>query len=291
MVSSFDAEPVLRIRADIGEGPAWDAVRGRLVWVDITACAVHVLDPATGADQAVDVGVHVGAAVPTGDGELLLAVRDGIARLTAEGTVRMVAEVEADVPGNRMNDAKCDPAGRLWAGTMPYDSTPGVAALYRYDGASVVRVLDGVSLSNGLGWSPDGTVMYYIDSRTQRVDAYSYDAATGDIRDRRTVVEIDRADGTPDGMTVDDDGCLWIGLWGGGRVRRYTPDGVPDREVRLPVTQVTSCAFGGPRGDVLYITSAARGLDPAALGEQPLAGSVFAVEPGVTGRPAVPFSG
>ncbi|GAA2883558.1 SMP-30/gluconolactonase/LRE family protein [Streptosporangium fragile] len=291
MVSSFEAEPVLRIRADLGEGPAWDAARERLVWVDITAGAVHLLDPATGVDRAVDVGIHVGAAVPTADGELLLAVRDGIARLSAEGTVRMVAEVEADVPGNRMNDAKCDPAGRLWAGTMPYEATPGAGALYRYDGASVVKIRDGVSVSNGLGWSPDGTVMYHIDTRAQRVDAYAYDAATGDIRDRRTAVGIDPADGSPDGMTVDDDGCLWVALWGGSRVRRYTPGGVLDREVRLPVTQVTSCAFGGPRGDVLYITSAAHGLDPAALAGQPLAGSVFAVEPGVTGRPAVPFSG
>lgn len=290
MTGLIKAEPVLRIRADVGEGPAWDAARERLIWVDITACAVHFLDHATGRDQVVDVGTHVGAAVPAEGGDLLLAVRDGIARLSAEGTVRMVADVEADIPGNRMNDAKCDPSGRFWAGTMPYEDGEGAAALYRYDGRSVARVLDEVTLSNGLGWSPARDVMYHIDSRTQRVDAYDYDDATGEIRSRRTVVEIPASDGMPDGLTVDDDGCLWVALWGAGIVRRYTPAGALDRVVRLPVTQVTSCAFGGPRGEVLFVTTAAHRLDPGQLAAEPLAGSVFAVEPGITGRPATPFS-
>ncbi|WP_433346580.1 SMP-30/gluconolactonase/LRE family protein [Microtetraspora malaysiensis] len=291
MVSELDGELVLRSNADVGEGPAWDAARRRLVWVDVTGCAVHTFDPAGGVDQVVDVGMHVGAAVPAGDAGLILAVRDGLAMLSPAGDVRMVAEVEADRPGNRMNDAKCDPSGRLWAGTMPYEAEPGAAALYRYDGRSVARVLTGVTLSNGLGWSPDGTVMYHIDSGTQRVDAYDFDPATGELGARRVVVAVDPAEGMPDGMTVDDDGCLWVALWGDGTVRRYTPDGVLDRIVRLPVTQVTSCAFGGPSGDVLYVTSAAYRLTPGELAAQPLAGSIFAVEPGTTGRPATPFHG
>ena len=279
-------ELVLQGNADIGEGPAWDAARRRLVWVDVTGCEVHTFDPASGVDHVVDVGMHVGAAVPAGDDELLLAVRDGLAMLSPDG-VRIIAEVEADRTGNRMNDAKCDPSGRLWAGTMPYEAAEvGAAALYRYDGRSVVRVLTGVTLSNGLGWSPDGTVMYHIDSGTHQVNAYPFDPATGELGSRRVVVTVDPAEGMPDGMTVDDDGCLWVALWGGGAVRRYTPDGVLDRVIHLPVTQVTSCAFAD---DVLYITSAAHQLTPAALTTQPLAGSIFAATPGPTGRPATPF--
>ncbi|MFD4026280.1 SMP-30/gluconolactonase/LRE family protein [Streptomyces sp. NPDC058576] len=291
MVSTRTAEPVLRVRADVGEGPAWDAAAQRLLWVDVTGCAVHVFDPATGDDRTTDVGVHVGAALPAADGTLVLAVRDGVARLAADGSPHPLAAVEADRPGNRMNDAKCDPSGRLWAGTMPYGDERGAAALYRYDRAGVTQVLSGVHLSNGLGWSPDGTTMYHIDSRTQRVDAYAYDDATGAIRDRRPVVAVPAAQGMPDGMAVDEDGCLWVALWGGGAVHRYTPAGTLDRVVRLPVTQVTSCAFGGPAGDVLYVTSAAYGLDPAQLADQPLAGSLFALDPGATGRPATPFTG
>ena len=240
-----------------------------------------------GAEQQAGVDELV---LPAGDEGMLLAVRDGLAMLSPTGDFRMVADVEADRPGNRMNDAKCDPSGRLWAGTMPYEAEPGAAALYRYDGKSVVPVLTEVTLSNGLGWSPDGTVMYHIDSGTQQINAYDFDPATGDLGGRRVIVTVDPAEGMPDGMTVDDDGCLWVAMWGGGEVRRYTPAGVLDRTVALPVTQVTSCAFGGPAGDVLYVTSTAYRLSPAELAAQPLAGSVFAVEPGTTGRPATPFS-
>jgi sugar lactone lactonase YvrE len=289
MVRTLAAEAVLDVRADVGEGPAWDAARDRLVWVDITAGKVHVYDPVAGTDQAHDVGRHVGAAVPTVDSRLLLAVPDGLALL--DNTVRMVAEVEADRPGNRMNDAKCDPQGRLWAGTMPYEHEPGAAGLYRFDGVAVEKVLSGLTLSNGLGWSPDGTVMYFIDSGTQRVDAFHFDGGEGAISGRRTVVEIDPAEGMPDGMTVDHDGCLWVALWGGGQVRRYTPSGRLDAVVELPATQVTSCAFGGRRSDVLYVTSAAYRLTPEQLSAQPRAGNLFAVEPGVAGPAATPFTG
>ncbi|MDL4773001.1 MULTISPECIES: SMP-30/gluconolactonase/LRE family protein [Thermomonosporaceae] len=291
MNDPITAEPVLRTRAEVGEGPAWDAAARRLVWVDITASTVHRFDPSSGLDEAVDVGTHVGAAVPADGGGLVLAVRDGIARLTGDDRVVMEARVEADNPGNRMNDAKCDPSGRLWAGTMAYDESPGAAALYRYDGRRASTVLTGLTLANGMGWSPDRATMYHIDSRTQRIDAYVYDDATGEIRDRRTVVDIPAATGMPDGMTVDEDGCLWVGLWGGGAVHRYTPEGELDRIVRLPATQVTSCAFGGERGDVLYVTTAAYRLGQAELAEQPLAGSLFAVDAGVAGPAATPFTG
>jgi sugar lactone lactonase YvrE len=291
MTRTLAADLVLDAHAEVGEGPAWDAERACLIWIDITGGTVHTYDPATGDARAYDVGQHVGAAVPSGDNGLLLAVRDGIALLTTDSEVRMLARIEADRPGNRMNDAKCDPQGRLWAGTMAYDVTPGAGTLYRYTSAGVSAVLPGVTLSNGLGWSPDGWLMYYIDSDTQRVDGFDFDGATGTVSRRRVIVTIDPADGMPDGMTTDDDGCLWVALWGAGIVRRYTPDGRLDAEVRLPATQITSCAFGGPDRDTLFITSAAYRLSPDALLSQPHAGALFAAEPGVTGPTANPFAG
>ncbi|HKE98640.1 MAG TPA: SMP-30/gluconolactonase/LRE family protein [Actinomycetes bacterium] len=278
------AEVVVDARARLGEGPAWDARSGELIWVDILAGRVHRFDPASGADRFVEVGRHVGVAVPRAAGGLLLAVRGGFAVLGDDGTLAPVADVEADRPGNRMNDGKCDPRGRLWAGTVADDERPGAGALYRLDpDRSVHRMLGGVSISNGLAWSADGATMYYVDSPSQGVDAFDYDPGSGAIARRRRVVSIPRRDGTPDGMAIDDDGCLWVALWGGGRVRRHTPDGRPDAQVELPASQVTSCAFGGPdRGD-LYVTSAARGL----AGE-PLAGALFRCRPGVRGPLAVP---
>lgn len=291
MTASFDAELVLDANADVGEGPAWDAAAGRLIWVDITASRVHELHP-DGLARSWNVGEHVGAAVPRASGGLVLATRAGFAVLAPDGCVTPIAPVEADVPGNRMNDGKCDPQGRFWAGTMPYKDTPGAGSLYRLDkDHRVQRVLPGLGLANGLGWSPDGKTFYFIDSTTQSVDAYDFDPGDGALSGCRQVAAIDPADGMPDGMTVDDEGCLWVALWGGGCVRRYRPDGTVAAIVHLPASQVTSCAFGGPdRGD-LYITSAAHRLSEQQRAAEPHAGGLFWCRPGVTGPPAVPYAG
>ena len=290
-MQTITAELVVDARADLGEGPAWDAVAGRLIWVDITGSAVHELLP-DGRSRRWDVPEHVGAAVPRARGGLLLAMRSGFAALADDGSVRVVASVEADDAGIRMNDGKCDPLGRFWAGTMADAETPGAGSLYRLDtDGTVRRVLTGVTISNGLGWSPDGTVMYYTDTATGGVDSFRFDAAAGALTDRRRVITIDPADGSPDGMTVDDDGCVWVALWGGGAVRRYATDGSLDAVVPLPASQVTSCAFGGPDGGDLYITTAAHGLSPQQRSTQPQAGGVFLCRPGVTGPPATPFAG
>jgi sugar lactone lactonase YvrE len=275
--------------ADLGEGPAWDTARNCLLWVDITGCAVHAYNPVTGTDVMTEVGSHVGAAVPAEDGSVILALRDGIARLREDGTVQLVAGIEADRPENRFNDAKCDPAGRLWAGTMPYEDTPHAAALYRFDGVRLDTVLAGVTLSNGMDWSPDGKTMYYIDSATGAVDAFDFDAADGAVTRRRSVVRIDPRDGMPDGMTVDGDGNLWVAVWGSGQVRCYQPTGRLIRSVDVPATQVTSCAFGGPDGDQMYITTARYQLSEADLASQPHAGALFVADVGVSGPPATPF--
>ena len=287
--ASVPVELVLDVRAELGEGPVWDDRAGVLVWVDILVGHVHRYDPATGADAVTDVGQPVGAVGLREHGGLVLAVRDGFALLDDGGaTPRLLVAVEREDPETRMNDGEVDPAGRFWAGTMELGAASGRGSLYRLDpGGTVTRVLTDVSISNGLGWSPDERTLYYIDSPMQRIDAYDYARASGTIANRRTVAEIEPADGLPDGLAVDAEGCLWVALWGGSSVRRYTPEGRLDLAVELPVSQVSSCAFGGPGLDELYVTSARTDLDET----EPAAGGLFRLRPGVRGLPARRFAG
>jgi sugar lactone lactonase YvrE len=287
----MEVELVLDAHAEVGEGPAWDAEGGRLLWVDITGRLVHLYDPTTGSDRSIDVGQHVGAAAPRAAGGLVLALRGGFGVLDLEsGRVQAIGDTEASNPDNRMNDGKCDRAGRFWAGSMSYSETGTAGSLYRLDhDHSVARVLTGVGLSNGLGWSPDDRVMYHIDSLAGTVWVHDFDAESGSISNRRPLVEVPKDQGTPDGMTVDVEGCLWVAFWGGGAVRRYGLDGTLLEEVRLPVRQVSCCAFGGPDQGDLYVTTAARGLSARELTDQPNAGGLFRFRPGVTGPPAYAY--
>jgi sugar lactone lactonase YvrE len=286
-------ELVLDSRAELGEGPVWDTRAGVLVWVDILAGHVHRYDPATGADSVTDVGQPVGAVGLRESGGLVLAVRDGFALLDEDGPApRPLAAVEREDLETRMNDGEVDPAGRFWAGTMELGGALGRGSLYRLDpGGAVTRVLADVSISNGLGWSPDERTLYYIDSPTQRIDAYDYDRSSGAISNRRTVVEIEAGDGLPDGLTVDAEGFLWVALWGGSAVHRYAPDGRLDQVVELPVSQVTSCAFGGSDLAELYVTSAWAGLEEQQRRAESAAGGLFRLRPGVRGLPARRFAG
>jgi sugar lactone lactonase YvrE len=291
--ANSDVELVLDARAALGEGPLWDGRAQRLYWVDITAKRVHRFDPATGLDEAFDAGQPVGALGLREAGDLVLAVEKGFALLDPDaGEPRMLAAVEQDDPGTRMNDGACDAAGRFWAGTMAYDSRPGGGNLYRLDpDGTVARVIAACSISNGLDWSHDGRVLYYIDSPTQAIDAFDFEVRRGELGERHRVVEIPAEEGMPDGMTVDAEGFIWVALWGGGCVRRYHPDGRLDRLLRLPVSQVTSCTFGGPDLGDLYITTAAHQLPAERLRREPHAGGLFRHRPGVRGRPAHRFGG
>jgi sugar lactone lactonase YvrE len=227
----------------------------------------------------------VGAVALTVEGGLLLAAGT---QLVLDGSV--VAEID-DADDVRFNDGAVDAAGRYWIGTMALDESPGGGTLYRSDGGGLGPVLAPVSISNGIDWSLDGTQMYYVDSTAQRIDVFAFDAATGSLSDRRPFAEIDPVDGTPDGLTVDAEGHVWLALWDGWALRRYRPDGSLERVVDFPVSRVTSCAFGGDDLDDLYVTSANTGLSAAELRAQPHAGGLFAVRPGVTGRPANRFAG
>ncbi len=287
----------------LGEGPHFDDRTGRAVWVDILGCRVlwravpgwgppegeSVTAPGTAAEDApaagsFGTGAHVGAAVPTTTGGLVLCLTD---RLVLHGPVGpggdLVRYPPAAGPARRSNDAKADPAGRLWHGTMAYDMTPGAGTLYRLGrgGVGMRPVVEALTVPNGLGWSPDGATMYLVDTSTLRVDAFDYDLSTGVPSGRRPFVTVEPGAGLPDGLCVDATGGVWVALWGGAAVHRYTPDGVLERTVELPTPQVTSCAFVGAAFDQLLITTAADGR----VGD-PLAGLTFLHRPGdVAGAP------
>ena len=287
-----EVELALDAHAELGEGPSWDPATRRLIWVDITAELVRRFDPASGEDERFEVGQPVGAAVPTTDGRLALAVSDGFAFLDpTTGIVQRIADVEVDLADTMMNDGKCDPAGRLWAGTKDANGSRPLGSLYRLGADRMPeRMLTGLTVSNGLGWSPDGATMYFIDSPTQRVDVFQFDLDGGEIANRRTLVEIPDAWGLPDGMTVDADGFLWVAFWGGSAVRRFDPTGGVAAVVEFPVSQVTSCAFGGADLSDLYVTTARDSLSENQLAEQPLAGALFRLRPGVRGQHPYPFA-
>ena len=285
-------EVAIRSEALLGESPRWDAATGRLLWVDIEVHAVHVFDPATGDDRSILLGNRVGALAPMRSGGVLVALADRLAVLDLEDeSVRTLVEIPHG-PGVRLNDGACDPAGRFWVGSTALDFAPGAGALYRYSGdGGLDRMLDDVTISNGLGWSRDGGTLYYIDSMAYRVDAFDYDLVTGAISERRPFVVIERGAGIPDGLAVDDEGGVWVALWGRAAIRRYTPDGELERVLAVPAHNVTACCFGGDDGRSLYVTSASVDLSEEKRRELPLAGSVFVAEAGVSGPPAQPFAG
>jgi len=278
----------------LGEGPVWDAGRQCLWWVDIEPGLVHRYTPATAQYRMLPVGDRCSSLVLCTSGNLMLTLKDGFAIMDAgSGAKDYVARVEANLPDNRFNDGKCDPAGRFWAGTMDYKSgITGAGKLYMLNADRSVTVrLSGITCSNGMAWSPDHTVFYYIDTPTREVVAYCYDKVTGNIRDKRVAVSIPAEQGLPDGMTIDREGMLWVALWGGSAVVRYDPySGKRIAAIELPVSNVTSCTFGGEHLDDLYITTARSGLSAHELSRQPLAGAVFVCKSvGVKGLDAIPF--
>jgi sugar lactone lactonase YvrE len=252
-------EIVSDVRCELAEGPRFYG--GVLTWVDIEGCALHRFD---GAHSVEHFDAMVGCANPTVDGDVVLALADRIELL---GTGEVLARFPHG-PDVRANDGACDPAGRLWVGTLALDERPGAGALYRLDDGALTTILDGLTIANGIGWSPDGSSVYYVDTPTRRVDVYAYD---GELGARTTFAEID---GFPDGLTVDDEGFVWVAVYGGSRVERRAPDGSLDRVVPVPEKNPTACCFAGT---TLYITGGRGG------------GRVYAYDAGVSGPEATPF--
>jgi sugar lactone lactonase YvrE len=269
-VSAFGiAERVGSAKPLLGEGPRWDAEAKRLLWVDIEGGLLHA------GDRTVEGGAKVCAVAPWAGNTVLVALADALAAVDAHaGSVRRLVDVPHRRPGMRCNDGACDPQGRFWFGTMADDEAPGVGALYRYDPDGALHtVLTGITLSNGLGWDPGGRLMYYVDSPTQRVDVLDFEGASGAVTNRRPFVAIPAADGIPDGLAVDDEGGIWVALYGGSEVRRFDPDGAVSGRVEVPAPNVTACCFVGNR---LVVTAR---------------GGLFALEVPYSGPPARPFTG
>jgi sugar lactone lactonase YvrE len=281
----------------LSEGPRWHEERQELLWVDILGRQMHrgtlSADGALERVETISVDRHIGAVAPAVGGGYVLAAGPGFLFVDEAGAVRELAQPEDGRADVRMNDGACDPQGRFWAGTMAYDESPGAGVLYRLElDGSCTTMLTGLSISNGIGWSPDASTMYLSDSGTGCVDAFRFDGSSGTISDRRTLVHIDRPGVAPDGLTVDREGGIWIALWNGGAVSRYAPDGSLLATVRLPVERPTSCAFGGPGLDTLFVTSARTDLEEDALARQPHAGRLFAIGGlGVRGLPSLPYRG
>lgn len=303
------AKLAIDARDTIGEGPTWDAAKGRLLWLDNTVGLIHeAKSDGAGSyreSRRWNLDRPAGAAIPQAKGGLVVAGGVEIFLLSEAGDIAPFARLDADPNRIHVNDAKCDPQGRLWVGTLASDFTPALGALYRVDpDGTITTMLKQVTLSNGMDWSPDGATFYYIDSGARSVDAFDFDAARGAISRRRTIVTIARGEGVPDGMTVDREGCLWVAVPATGEVRRYAPDGALLTRVEISAPAVTSCAFGGADGKDLLITSAAVRLPDAVLplvgftaemaekaAAAPGAGGLFVCRPGATGRPATPFAG
>jgi sugar lactone lactonase YvrE len=291
----YASQPVTAERNQHAEGPCWDPRTGRLVWIDQYAGLVTVgdFDPAeqrVAPARTYELGSPVGAVVPSRafGGGWLTASAQGFAHLAEDGTVTLLAQPEADTPARtRMNDGKCDALGRFWAGSMAFDKTHGAGSLYRLDPDLTVTVaLRGVTISNGLAWSADGTQLYYIDTPTQHVDRFRV-ATDGTLHDRTTVVSIE--DGFPDGMCIDDESCLWVAVWGGHAVHRYSTAGELLAVVDVDAAQVSSCCFGGPDGRTLFITTSQEGYDAAQQAGDPHAGKVFCAAVDVSAPPPAAF--
>jgi len=283
-VTSLVAEPVFPCRTTLGEGAVWDREEGCLYWVDIYENKVFRFDPRQRTNLAYDVGSNVGTVVVADGGRLVVALRDELAWLDPKnGQVHPLAKPAEPLPGIRFNDGKCDPEGRFWVGSMVEQGPAGGAALYCVEPDLTISVkLRGLTISNGLAWR--GTAFYHIDTPSKQVRRFDYDRESGAIAQPTLAADFSAGPGSPDGMSIDEQGMLWVALWGGGAVVRIDPSSGQELfRVDVPATNVTSCAFGGDALDELYITTARIGLSEEALAAEPRAGSLF--------RSRVPFRG
>jgi sugar lactone lactonase YvrE len=280
-------------QALLGEGLRWDARRDELLVVDIIDGAVYRTKVLENGELNLEreywVPGTVGAIAPvTGDDGWVIAAGRGFMHLGLNGSLRPIAQVAPF--GSRMNDGACDPQGRFWAGALAQDFRPGAGSLYRLErDGHVEEILDRLTISNGIDWSPDGTVMYLADSGPRQVHAFAFDGENGTISDDRVLITVGEDVGVPDGLTVDAGGDLWVAIYGGARIQRYSPDGVLRQELDVPAEQCTSCAFAGPGLNRLYVTTATEGWSEEQRLADPSAGIVYRFDVAAAGRPAALF--
>lgn len=287
MSVSFEVERVQDGWQTLGESPVWSVREQALYWVDLRAPALLRLDPVSRALSQWPMDALIGAVVPSTRGDLLVALATGIFRFdTVTGVAITLVAPEPATSANRMNETKADRGGRLWTSTMRDYGAAVTGALYRLTSADdVTRMIADVCIPNGIAWSPDDRTMYFSDTRDGRIRAYAFMPQTGELGDMRILIDADVLPGRPDGATIDADGCLWSARYGGACVARITPAGRVDRVIPLPVSNVTSCAFGDADLRTLYITTARQRLDAAQLAREPCAGALFAMHVPVGGLP------
>jgi sugar lactone lactonase YvrE len=290
-VLKYPVENVLEARARLGEGPIWNSTQKLLYWVDIYNHRVHQFNPATGDNSFFDVGDVVGAIAFAGENRLLVAQRHHLAFLnTQTGLLTPILEIEAKLPDNRFNDGKCDAQGRFWFGSMSPEKPQ--ASLYRYDPDGSLHLMQtGLTISNGLGWSPDQNTFYLTDSPQQKIYAYDFNSVTGSISNRRIFVDLTSESFYPDGLTIDSEGYIWSAMWDGWCVIRFNPEGEEILRINLPVQLPTSCTFGGQDLQTLYITTASVGLSQAQIENSFYSGDLFALQTDITGLPNYNFQG
>jgi sugar lactone lactonase YvrE len=290
-----EVEHVLSVQNELGEGPLWHPEEQALYWVDICRNCFYRYQPTTRKLEAFDVGVAVSALAMREAGGLVMATKRGFAFWNEREGLRFIADPEAHKPQTRFNDGAVDCRGRFWAGTMcdPEDACPEPeGSLYRLDADLSLHVMEhGVSISNGIGWSPDQRYMYFTDSPLHVIYVYDFDVAGGAMENRRPFVHTPQEKGVPDGLTVDSEGFIWSACWGGWKITRYDPSGKVERVIQLPVQYPTSCAFGGASLDELFITSAWRALSEEKRQRQPLAGDLFRLRVGIMGLEEPKFAG
>lgn len=286
-------QAVGRGRTAVGESPVWDADLDRLYWIDVRQTpAIHMLEPGSGVQRSWPLQEDVGSIALAGRNRLLAALRSGLAYFAVDtGKLTPIVDPEPDLPANRMNDGKCDPAGRFWCGSMNPESRIAEGSLYVLDpDQRCRRVLDDFLTPNGPAWSVDGRTMYLSDTRRGMIYAFAFDVATGTLGERRVFADLGALPGGPDGATIDADDYLWSAQFDGSCVIRYDPTGRMDRVIRLPVTKPTSCSFGGEGYRQLFVTTATRGLTEEALRAEPLAGRVLVLDVGIAGLPPVAYA-
>jgi sugar lactone lactonase YvrE len=287
-----EIEHFVASQCQLGEGPIWHPLEQVLYWLDILQGRLHRLDPRSGDHQVVNLRVVTGSMGVRAKGGFVMATRKGFALWDVQTSgMTYLGDPDADEGDVRFNDGKTDRQGRFWAGKM--SSTP-TNSLFRLDvDCSIHRMESGIGISNGLGWGPADHVFYFTDSDARMIYAYDFDAITGSIANRRIFASVpaDPYEGLPDGLAIDEEGCVWSARWGGWKVVRYAPDGRIVREISLPVQFPTSCAFGGPELDELYITSAWDEVKPEQRASQSMAGDVFRLKTDVRGLPEPLFLG
>ena len=275
-----------RFKAKLGEGAFWNHQTQEFYWVDILGKELHIYNPATKVDRSLPTPSRIGTVVPQSDSTAVIALDDGVYIInTNTGEITVLSEVEKEMTVNRFNDGKCDPNGNLWVGSMHLEESQPLGSVYKISSTGeTVKMIDSVTISNGIVWTKDATTMYYIDTPSAEIKAFDYDKNTSTISNQRTAVRVPTTMGFPDGMAIDEEDMLWVGLWNGNSVARFDPNtGKLISKIEVPAHNVTACAFGGPNLDILYITTASVDMTKEESAKYPMAGSVFVAIPGVKG--------